>query len=363
VTLGAFSPEAASPWLQLLLYAAAGSGPRSLALVRGQRLSKLPPALAEGAAGALLWPWDASAAAADPALAALLGSGGSGGGGNGSDASLAAALAEAGAEEEEEDGGGGGGGSAAAAAGGVAAALVGGGGEAAVLAALNRMLTRTAVLAQPWGAEEGWGQAADIPLPLESPPASCCSFAAVACSPSAARVDVSLPAAVPAALRRLGLDTAVGFLRVVQRSKSQGSDWVPLSVSLGVPLYRPALCREVCRRAAASAFLSPARVAAQAAAQRRLQRALAAMAARFGAAPGGAIPPAAAGRDDAAGTAAPVDLPACCLAFDGAQLMVGGSGAGLALAAGSGRGRRAPSAPSTAAPPLHAGSGGAQDVG
>ena len=328
VSLGPCSPEAASPWLQMLLYAAAGSGPTSLALVRGQRLAVLPPAL-RGAKRALLWPWDHSAAAADPTLAPLLGASGGGGGGGGGDPSLA--LGATGEEGEEEQPHGG-------LAAGVPAALVDGG-SGLVLAALNRMLTRTAVMVQAvaWEEEESSGAAtttttppaqppsmlaaADVPLPLPAPvdnddgaTTTPTTYPAVCCATGRA-VAVAVPLAVAPALGRLGVDGAVGFLRVVRLDGGGAKDlWAPLAVCLGVPLYRPSLCREVCARAAAADFLSSERVAAQGRAQRRLQRALAAMARRFGSS---GLAPAAAGRDDAAGAAAPVDLPARNLLFGG----------------------------------------------
>ncbi|KAG1655890.1 hypothetical protein FOA52_006088 [Chlamydomonas sp. UWO 241] len=54
--------DAAGPWLQLAVYTAAKCGPVSLALARGQRLSRLPAPLASCTA-ALLWPWAARAGA------------------------------------------------------------------------------------------------------------------------------------------------------------------------------------------------------------------------------------------------------------------------------------------------------------
>ncbi|KAI3436454.1 hypothetical protein D9Q98_005871 [Chlorella vulgaris] len=53
-------PAAQTPWLQLLLYTATGSGPLSLVLAAGQQLRRLPSQL-HGATHVLLWPWDAAA--------------------------------------------------------------------------------------------------------------------------------------------------------------------------------------------------------------------------------------------------------------------------------------------------------------
>ena len=57
-----FTPPARSavtPWMKLLLYSVSGCGPISIALVRGQRLRRLPPPLST-CEKALVWSWDGS---------------------------------------------------------------------------------------------------------------------------------------------------------------------------------------------------------------------------------------------------------------------------------------------------------------
>jgi hypothetical protein len=68
---------------------------------------------------------------------------------------------------------------------------------------------------------------------------------------------VNVPAALPNALKSLGLGQTVGHLCLFpaqmcclpgRQSSSSGRDvyFVPYAVNIGVPLYKPALCKEVC---------------------------------------------------------------------------------------------------------------------
>lgn len=314
------TPEAASPWLHLALYCASGRGPRSLALAAGQRLWRPPPQLAR-CTHALVWSWDPEPR---PGLDSC-------------------------------------------------PLLVEG---AALLPALNDMLARAAVLVQPLlysrpaaagGGQEGGGAAAtgqqqeqeqeeepqdvefaDIALPLD-PDAAAAAAAADGVSSSGgggtipvravhrrtgAHVDVALPRTVARALAALGLDRAVGFLRVIRVSggggdcsaaASDGGDgdgapaaaaageeaggdsgsgsgdggWLPLAVQLGVPLYNLQLCRDVCAAAVRARFLSPEARAAHAEASRLLQARLW----RLIAAHGAAAPPGAGAAAGAGGWA------------------------------------------------------------
>jgi hypothetical protein len=277
------SLAAATPWAQLALYGAAGCGPRSLVLPAGRRLLRLPLALA-GGGGALVWPWDCRAVRA---------------------ARCAPAAVPA----------------------------------ASLLAALNKYLARTAVMVQPLrrpvesdGDSGALGAAAgmatvDVPLPLPSPPppgaaasaaeepsrshsrassggsgwANFESAEAAPAEPSAAasaHVEVTafaadgaaervtLPAGCASGLRRLGLGGAVGVLRLLREPGAAA--WVPLQLTLGLPLQPPELCEAACRAAAAAGFLTPAACAAHAQGQRALEAALLALAAPHAPHPDGA---------------------------------------------------------------------------
>eukprot|EP00850_Spirogloea_muscicola_P016744 SM000138S00051 [mRNA] locus=s138:195746:202172:- [translate_table: standard] len=251
---------ATSPWMALLLYAATGSGPVTLALVRGQRLRKLPPPLG-GCRRASVWTWDASAL------------GGIGGKAEGS--------------------------------------LVDG---SVLLHVLNSLLRLSAVLVQPYPAHGGSFEGppgdsnvelvtCDVPLPISSPARDSVAAAEIA-SPYG---DCQRAARVVAT--RAGLHT-IGYLRllrVLQRARSgtgasddssqpqdgavlaQGgaqldgaedcwvaarlrpSDnkalppgvtwgWVPLGVSFGIPLFDTQLCRRVCENAAKLGMLEAPRL-------------------------------------------------------------------------------------------------------
>jgi hypothetical protein len=254
------SADAASPWAQLALCAATRAGPPALALPQGAALAALPAAL-RGAAGALLWPWDAGAARAP----------------RGAGAAVAAP---------------------------------------ALLAALRQLLPRSAVLVHPLGAlgADGAAPTLDVPLPL-APGAE----VARGYAEDGGEAVAALPPGLPAALEALGLRGAVGALRLLRADALPGagpgaaSRWVPLQLSLGLPLQPPALCRAACAAAAAAEFLSPTACAEHARGQAVFAAALAALAAEHGAR---APPPA--GGPEAAELTPPPAFPARALAADAA---------------------------------------------
>ncbi|GBF94849.1 hypothetical protein Rsub_08021 [Raphidocelis subcapitata] len=283
------TPEAASPWLQLALYCASGMGPLSLVLAAGQRLWRLPPQL-EHCSHALLWSWDPEPRANMEGPPQL-----------------------------------------------VEGALL--------LASLNEMLSRAPVMAQPLlfsepvgsdGDAGGQGAApaaapapapevelADVALPLRAASDAAAGDDGAAAPPAKQRAssrggaaadlppgggplrvravhrrsgrheEVDLPAAVVRALGRLGLERAVGYLRLVRVTRGgrhggggggggggepeapspspaagaagaaaggeAAGQWLPLAIQQGVPLHNLQLCRDVCAAAVAAEFLSPAR--------------------------------------------------------------------------------------------------------
>eukprot|EP00850_Spirogloea_muscicola_P001330 SM000005S17127 [mRNA] locus=s5:314702:320984:+ [translate_table: standard] len=250
---------ATSPWMALLLYAATGSGPVTLALVRGQRLRKLPPPLG-GCRRASVWTWDASAL------------GGVGGKAEGS--------------------------------------LVDG---SVLLHVLNALLRLSAVLVQPYPAHGGSLEdppgdsnvelvTCDVPLPISLPAVESAAAAELALRHGdclSAAEDV----ATRAELHTIGSLRMLRVLRVARSGTGAADDslqpqdsaimaqggaqvdggedcraaahlpsdneglppgvtwgWVPLGVSFGIPLFDTQLCRRVCENAAKLGMLEPPRL-------------------------------------------------------------------------------------------------------
>lgn len=197
VHFGPPSRASISPWMKLLLYQTAGSGPVSVALIKGQRFRTLPPPLA-GCAKALLWTWDGT-------------------GVNGIGGKFEGTLVE----------------------GNI------------LLHCVNTLLKYNALLIQPFPKacldSRGTGKPAtkNVPLPLSETPED----------PS----PHIHPSLVQAA-NELGLQT-LGYIRLVQIPHVEGtfdsqnpqertentSDWVPQSVEFGVPLFDTELCKSVCQ--------------------------------------------------------------------------------------------------------------------
>eukprot|EP00850_Spirogloea_muscicola_P001275 SM000004S15145 [mRNA] locus=s4:1495822:1502389:+ [translate_table: standard] len=212
---------ATSPWMALLLYAASGAGPVTLALVRGQRLRKLPPPLG-GCRRASVWTWDASAL------------GGVGGKAEGS--------------------------------------LVDG---SVLLHVLNSLLRLSAVLVQPYPAHGGSLEGppgdsnlelitCDVPLPIGS-----LAGDSAAAAPELASQHGNCLSAARDVATRAGLHTIGYFADAATRLRPLDNEglppgvtwgWVPLGVSFGIPLFDTQLCRRVCENAAKLGMLEAPRL-------------------------------------------------------------------------------------------------------
>ncbi|BBN13036.1 hypothetical protein MPTK1_6g00290 [Marchantia polymorpha subsp. ruderalis] len=215
VHFGPPSRAAITPWMKLLLYSVAASGPVSIALIKGQRLRLLPPPLA-GCSKALLWAWD--------------GVGVSGLGGR-----FEGSLVE----------------------GGV------------LLHCLNSLLKYSAVLVQPFTEAsldaKGTGNVMtkNIPLPLSELSTSSAGLEGESIDETFERNQLS--SSLARAAEELNLETA-GFIRMVRIRKDLGLaqrevswEWVPQSVEFGLPLFDTQLCKLVCEGVVhAELFQSPA---------------------------------------------------------------------------------------------------------
>lgn len=202
VHFGPPSRAASSPWMKLLLYSVAQSGPVSIVLMRGQRLRVLPPYLA-GCAKALVWAWD--------------GIGVSGVGGK-----FEGSLVE----------------------GNI------------LLHCLNAVMKQSAVLIQPFprvcltNAATGGPATKDVALPLnQSGPSIEDNHVVKNYEPHPTLIQ---------ATGELSLRTA-GYVRLVKvhrlglehstphTSSDEGAwEWVPQSVEFGIPLFNTELCKNIC---------------------------------------------------------------------------------------------------------------------
>ena len=201
-----------TPWMKLVLYSTAASGPLSVVLMKGQCLRLLPAPLA-GCEKALIWSWDGSTV------------GGLGGKLEGN--------------------------------------LVKG---SILLHCLNSLLKHSAVLVQPLSRfdldESGKLITMDIPLPLTN---SDGSIAPVGedlgiCEEESSKLNFLLTDLA----NKIELCT-VGYIRLLRLFNGRDSDqfspdkenydWVPLSVEFGMPLFSPKLCNNICRRVVSSELL------------------------------------------------------------------------------------------------------------
>ncbi|XP_024377008.1 uncharacterized protein [Physcomitrium patens] len=184
-----------SPWMKLLLYQTAGSGPISVALIKGQRFRTLPPPLA-GCAKALLWTWD-------------------GAGTNGVGGKFEGTLVEG----------------------------------SILLHCVNTLLKHNAILIQPFpkthldSGGSGKPVTRNVPLPL---------FESSEVHPSL------IQAANELALETLGYIRLVQIpCRDPQEHKESCFEWVPQSIEFGVPLFDTELCKSVCQGIFQSHLFSP----------------------------------------------------------------------------------------------------------
>lgn len=209
INFGPPSYAALTPWLKLILYTAAGSGPLSIILMKGQRLRILPPPLA-GCEKALMWAWDGSTV------------GGLGGKFDGT--------------------------------------LVNG---SILLHCLNSLLRYSAVLVQPLLKvdlnESGLPITKDIPLPLINLDGSYGKDIGLS-----NEEIIQLNSTLTNLVKELQLWT-IGYIRVIKvhkidvyenfSPKFTSYEWVPLSLELGIPLFSPELCRTICNRIIQSQLL------------------------------------------------------------------------------------------------------------
>ncbi|CAM6098822.1 unnamed protein product [Calypogeia fissa] len=231
VHFGPPSRAAITPWMKLLMYSVSGSGPVSVALIKGQRLRLLPPPLA-GCAKALVWAWD--------------GVGVSGIGGK-FDGSLVEGRI--------------------------------------LLHCLNSLLKCSAVLVQPFPLasldEKGSVLTKNAPLPLsnlnvlntpdENDQAGDFSYMY---QPSPSLLDVA---------DELNLDT-VGYIHMIRVRKATGAltsspseddwDWIPQSVEFGLPLFDTKLCKLVCDGAVRSELFQSSTLSKHREAMQKLRRKL-----------------------------------------------------------------------------------------
>lgn len=198
-----------TPWMKLVLYCAAASGPISVVLMKGQCLRLLPAPLA-GCEKALIWSWDGSTI------------GGLGGKYEGN--------------------------------------LVKG---SILLHCLNSLLKHSAVLVQPLSRddldENGRIVTLDIPLPLKNSDGSiaCMGDELVLCPEEGSRLNKLLTDLA----NKINLWT-IGYIRVLRLFKEREDEnlvpeyeWVPLSVDFGIPLFSPKLCNIMCKRVVSSQLL------------------------------------------------------------------------------------------------------------
>lgn len=217
---------AVTPWMKLLLYSVAGCGPISVALVRGQRLRRLPPPL-YSCEKALVWSWDGS------------GVGGIGGKYEGS--------------------------------------LVDG---SILLHCLNSLLRYSAVLVQPFlkgdlvHTENGRPLAKDIPLPLDK------EFVASGFLETEMKLDGTAVSELYGALMSVAEELhlwTMGYIRMIRIRSPDGPQdwcWVPESVDFGIPLFNVELCKLVCNRVIESELLQSASLQRQKDAMQKLRQKL-----------------------------------------------------------------------------------------
>ncbi|KAL2316986.1 hypothetical protein Fmac_030862 [Flemingia macrophylla] len=211
VHLGPPAYSSMSPWMKLVLYSTAGSGPLSVVLMKGQFLRLLPAPLA-GSEKALIWSWDGTTI------------------------------------------------------GGIGRKLEGSLVKGSILLhCINSLLQQSAVLVLPLSRFDldkfGKLITLDIPLPLKNADGS---IASVGKELALKEWEISkLNSLLNNLANKLQLWT-VGYIRLLklfhgtksdQFSSEEKYEWVPLSVEFGVPLFSPTLCNSICRRIVSSEML------------------------------------------------------------------------------------------------------------
>lgn len=285
--------EAGTPWLQLALYTAMAQGPLTVVLVCGQRLWRLPPQLA-CCTHVLVWPWDLESVRAQTSPVMLE--------------------------------------------------------SAFLLFSLNEYLSRTAVMVQPLNLPEGSDVASLSSVQIPLPPLSKGSMLQGVDTRTGATVQLQRPANFDDAVKKLGLEHALGSLRFMRSTpattshsdenvnrgnlpdsaqdsneagavrgdagEKDGGDWVPLHLQLGLPLAPPGLCDLVCSQATAAKFLDSDSRRQHQEGQAQLQQQLFSIISDYGACSNCQV--AMGNKEDDAISF--VDLPIYNLLFDGKQI-------------------------------------------
>ncbi|XP_014502963.1 protein FAM91A1 [Vigna radiata var. radiata] len=201
-----------SPWMKLVLYSTAGSGPLSVVLMKGQCMRLLPAPLT-GCEKALIWSWDGSA------------------------------IGDLGRKLEGN--------------------MVKG---SILLHCLNSLLKQSAVLVLPLSRfdlnQSGKLVTLDVPLPLRNADGSIASVGKEL-GLEDEEENFKLNSLLNNLANKMELWT-VGYVRLLKLFNGTKSDqfssiekyeWVPLSVEFGIPLFSPTLCNSICRRIVSSKIL------------------------------------------------------------------------------------------------------------
>ncbi|KAL8225497.1 hypothetical protein R6Q57_018054 [Mikania cordata] len=206
VHFGPPSYSSLTPWMKLVLYSAARSGPLSVVLMKGQCLRLLPAPLS-GCEKALLWSWDESSV-------------------NKFDQRLVKGNI--------------------------------------LLHCLNSLLKHTAILVQPLSKYDldnhGNFSTMDVPLPLKN------SDGSVPDIGKELGLDMKESSKLKFLLENLGTRIelwTVGYIRLLKLFKESDPnsfapdeyEWVPLSIEFGIPLSSPDLCYSICERIVSSQLL------------------------------------------------------------------------------------------------------------
>ncbi|XP_027939203.1 protein FAM91A1-like isoform X3 [Vigna unguiculata] len=201
-----------SPWMKLVLYSTAGSGPLSVVLMKGQCMRLLPAPLT-GCEKALIWSWDGST------------------------------IGDLGRKLEGN--------------------MVKG---SILLHCLNSLLKHSAVLVLPLSRfdlnQSGKLITLDVPLPLRNADGSIASVGKEL-GLDDEEENFKLNSLLNNLANKMELWT-VGYVRLLKLFNGTKSDhfssiekyeWVPLSVEFGIPLFSPTLCNSICRRIVSSKIL------------------------------------------------------------------------------------------------------------
>ncbi|KAL5101673.1 hypothetical protein RYX36_006000 [Vicia faba] len=211
VHFGPPSYSSMSPWMKLVLYSTAASGPLSVVLMKGQCMRLLPAPLA-GCEKALIWSWDSTTV---------------GGLGRKFEGNLIKGSI--------------------------------------LLHCLNSLLKHSAVLVLPLSKydlnKSGKAATLDIPLPLKNADGTIASVGEELglCEEENSKLNSLLTNLSD----KMELWT-VGYIRLLRLFIGKESDqlssevkyeWVPLSLEFGMPLFSPTLCNNICRRIISSEML------------------------------------------------------------------------------------------------------------